>query len=55
MILLFVIQHYFSFLHAALWNQCTETKDCSLIHGLLVAYMYLYTKQQNRYFRVNAS
>jgi hypothetical protein len=24
-----------NFLYAALWRQCIETKDCSLVHGLL--------------------
>jgi hypothetical protein len=29
------LKEAFNSLHTALWKQCTETKDCLLIHGLL--------------------
>jgi hypothetical protein len=30
-----LLKEAFNFLHVALWKQCTETKDCSVIHRLL--------------------
>jgi hypothetical protein len=41
-----VPQHYLILiLYAALWKQCTETKDCPLIHGLLCTCTFIQRNQ----------
>jgi hypothetical protein len=43
----------FLILYAPLWKQCTEKR--LFTHPQPAMYMYLYTTQQNRCLRVNAS
>jgi hypothetical protein len=48
--LVVMLRHAFNFCVLLCGNKCTETKDCSLIRGLLVLLYYAETR-----LRVNAS
>jgi hypothetical protein len=49
-----LLKEAFICLCAALWKHCTETKDCSLVHGLICACTYSYMQCSKTNVCVNA-